>query len=189
MDNFPEVVDPFTPIEVPYLVQEYPHLEYDGLGFADFPSRKGWDVESIPLHTCRDGTNRNELAAFLQSWLFIAAILDIARYDVPSRVFNTDPTPKIEDLIVESTSNPKQELINTPLQEYLLREDVALLAKNQSGRLVVSLKQLPQRMIAWQQEVQQSLHVNPSLADTDRQTQLQSAFSQSEARIELWRKA
>lgn len=140
MDNFPEVVDPFAPIEVPYLVQDCPHLEYDGLGFADFPSRKGWDVESIRLHTYRDGTNRNELAAFLQSWLFIAAVLDMARYDVPRTVFNTDPIPKIQDLIVESTSNPKQELITTPLQEYLLREDVALLAKNPSGRLVVSLK-------------------------------------------------
>jgi hypothetical protein len=188
MDNFPEVVDPLKPIEIPYLVQDYPSLEYDGLGFADFPRRKGWDVESI-LHTDRNGTNRNELSAFLQSWLFIAAVLDIARYDVPSAVFNGDLIPKVDDLIVESTSNRKQELVNTPLQEYLLREDVALLTKNQSGRLVVSLKQFPRRMMAWQREVQETLRVNPSLIDEDRQTQLQSAFSQSKARIELWSKA
>lgn len=75
MDNFP-FPEGSHKLDVPYLSQAYPHLEYDGKGWDDFPRRKGWSIEAMLAGDIQQEHNKEESAAFLQSWLFFGFLAD-----------------------------------------------------------------------------------------------------------------
>ncbi|KAL8826609.1 MAG: hypothetical protein Q9170_007337, partial [Blastenia crenularia] len=61
----------FPPLEIPYLCSDEP--EYDGLGFQDYPLRRGWSTPSNRhewMHNCSPDT----VAVRAQSWLFFGLL-------------------------------------------------------------------------------------------------------------------
>lgn len=75
-----------APIFVPYITEE----EYDRGDFVSYPARKGWDFSPWvigfhwgidPLNMIRwlpDGKSMDDLAAFLQTWLFFGRLSSVA---------------------------------------------------------------------------------------------------------------
>ena len=68
MEHLPPVLDPNDPLSVPYHGGEY-----DNGNFAEFPTRKDFDVEA--LQKGRLGVkSKKEAAAFLQAWLYFGLL-------------------------------------------------------------------------------------------------------------------
>jgi len=82
MEHLPPVSKPYEPIFVPYIGDR----EYDGLEFAEYPSRRGYDLERL-LEGDFQGSSAEQVASFLQVWLWFGLIhgilgvqLDAANY-------------------------------------------------------------------------------------------------------------
>ena len=67
MEHLPPVSKPFGPIRVPYLGDR----DYDGLDFATYPARRGFDIERILEGVFQDA---DDTASFLQTWLFFGLL-------------------------------------------------------------------------------------------------------------------
>jgi hypothetical protein len=74
MEHLPPVSSPHEPVLVPYVADE----EYDGLDFADYPTRKGFDIDSLLKGDFKNKSS-DEIAAFLQTWLYFGFIHEIFR--------------------------------------------------------------------------------------------------------------
>src|SRR6266699_2791867 len=69
-------------VHVPFLC----HEEYDGLPFAEYPERKGWQglhERVIHLSQC----SRDDESAFFQTWLFFGMLNQVLGVPVPTRDF------------------------------------------------------------------------------------------------------
>jgi hypothetical protein len=69
MEHLPPVSKPFEPILVPYICDR----DYDGLDFAAYPARRGFDIERVLKDNFQD-TSSHEIASFLQTWLFFGLL-------------------------------------------------------------------------------------------------------------------
>jgi hypothetical protein len=89
MEHLPPVSSPYEPVLVPYIVDE----EYDGLEFADYPNRKGFDINSLLKG---DFKNRSpgEIAAFLQTWLYFGLIHEIFKVKLDKYLVRKDAKGK-----------------------------------------------------------------------------------------------
>lgn len=79
MDHLPKFghsVEPYP--RIPYLCTE----EYDGLPFAEYHIRHGWEVGRLYKGDFSQH-GRDETASFLQNWLFFGAIQEIFGYQKP----------------------------------------------------------------------------------------------------------
>jgi hypothetical protein len=74
---------------VPYIVDE----EYDGLEFADYPTRKGFDIDGL-LKGDFKNKSPDEIAAFLQTWLYFGLIHEIFRVKLDTYLVRKDATGK-----------------------------------------------------------------------------------------------
>ena len=117
MDHIPLVQNPiFPPVEVEYLGGG---VQYDNLGFGDFPRRAGWDKERVLWWL---GSSRNpditwkwsEFAPFLQQWLYFGVLSTALGHEY-----------SMETLLREFTcisSNTGRTMITTAkLEQYLQR--------------------------------------------------------------------
>ncbi|OQU96765.1 hypothetical protein CLAIMM_02798 [Cladophialophora immunda] len=77
MDHIPTPEHPYRPIHVPWLggSQKF-HIEYDGKGFLDFPSRHGWNTQSLQ-DADFEGKDAAQTAAFVQEWLYVGLISSV----------------------------------------------------------------------------------------------------------------
>ena len=69
MEHLPPASWPHELVLVPYIVDE----EYDGLDFADYPTRKGFDIDSLLKEDFKNKSS-GEITAFLQTWLYFGLI-------------------------------------------------------------------------------------------------------------------
>jgi hypothetical protein len=72
MEHLPPVTNPYNPIFVPYIGD----CEYDGLDFAGYPARRGFDIEGL-LKGDFKATSSDQVASFLQTWLFFGLMCEI----------------------------------------------------------------------------------------------------------------
>src|SRR5271156_4282087 len=82
MEHLPPVASPHQPILVPYIGD----CEYDGLDFAGYPSRKGYDVDRL-LKSDFQGSSPRSVAAFLQTWLFFGLMHEILNVEIRTADF------------------------------------------------------------------------------------------------------
>jgi hypothetical protein len=82
MEHLPPVSKPFEPILVPYVGDR----EYDGLDFAAYPARRGFDLNRL-LEGDFDCHSSDEIASFLQTWLFFGLIHAVLGVTVNSSDF------------------------------------------------------------------------------------------------------
>lgn len=75
-------------VRVPFLCEE----EYDGLGFADFPTRKGWHDSSdlAPTAIRLSGRSAQEQSSFFQTWLFFGMLAEVLCVPIASHDFVDD---------------------------------------------------------------------------------------------------
>ncbi|CZR59572.1 uncharacterized protein PAC_09466 [Phialocephala subalpina] len=69
MEHLPPVTKPHDPIFVPYMGDR----EYDGLEFASYPARRGFDLDRL-LQGDLQGHSVDAIASFLQVWLYFGFI-------------------------------------------------------------------------------------------------------------------
>ena len=75
MDHLPSVQSPVRqPLKVPYICNS--DYTYDGAGFAGYPERCGFDIESIADSDFK-GKDFTTVAPFLQAWLFFGMLSDV----------------------------------------------------------------------------------------------------------------
>jgi hypothetical protein len=85
MEHLPEFLSSSLPRpEVPYLCEQ----KYDGLGFASYPQRRGWDSERLKAGDF-DEHPVNRTCAFLQEWLFFGLLGEFFGPDFDSDDFIT----------------------------------------------------------------------------------------------------
>ncbi|KAF4632702.1 hypothetical protein G7Y89_g5424 [Cudoniella acicularis] len=82
MEHLPPVSDPYEPILIPYIGD----CEYDGLDFAGYPSRRGWDIDRLLIGDFQETPTANA-AAFLQTWLFFGLMHEIFAVKIRSADF------------------------------------------------------------------------------------------------------
>jgi hypothetical protein len=117
MEHLPPVKKPHDPVFVPYVGDR----EYDGLEFSSYPSRRGYDIDRL-LQGDFQGSSPEEIAAFLQVWLWFGLIHAVLQVQVDSaRFIRTDEAGK----------------------KWLNSEFLVLLLQN-SGKLIAVEKQQPE---------------------------------------------
>jgi hypothetical protein len=72
MEHLQPVTNPHDPIFVPYIGD----CEYDGLDFADYPARRGFDIEGLLKGDSKE-TPLDQVASFLQTWLYFGFMCEI----------------------------------------------------------------------------------------------------------------
>lgn len=89
MDHIPCVESKFWEhVRVPFL----DNVEYDGLGFANFPARKGWqDGSGATLGTIRlAGRSAQQQSSFFQAWLFFGMLMEVLSVEIATKDFVVD---------------------------------------------------------------------------------------------------
>jgi hypothetical protein len=77
MEHLPPVSSPYKPVLVSYIADE----KYDGLEFSDYPTRRGFDIDSL-LKGDFKNNSPGEIAAFLQTWLYFGLIHAISKVNL-----------------------------------------------------------------------------------------------------------
>jgi hypothetical protein len=80
MDHLPNVLEPYQPLEIPYL-----GWRYDGLDFAGYPFRQCWDVDAL-LTGDLQGRTPIEAGQFLQAWLYFGMICEALRFNAGDQI-------------------------------------------------------------------------------------------------------
>lgn len=117
MEHLPPVIKPYDPILVPYIADR----EYDGLEFSEYPSRRGYDLQLL-LQGDFQGSSAEEIASFLQVWLWFGLIHGILQVQVNAETF-------------VRTDEAGEKWLNT--------ETLVLLLQN-TGELVAQEKKVPE---------------------------------------------
>ncbi|RDL41095.1 uncharacterized protein BP5553_01074 [Venustampulla echinocandica] len=112
MDHLPPVLNPFEPLDIPYLGGT--EVGYDGLGYEGYPSRQGWDVDLLK-HGDLQGRTILEAAHFLQDWLYFGMLRETLRA-VPD-----DPPLELDGLL-RAEQTTKQTLVTTAELADLLQD-------------------------------------------------------------------
>lgn len=90
MEHLPPVTKPYDPIFVPYIADR----DYDGLEFSKYPSRRGYDLQLL-LHGDFQGSSAEEVASFLQVWLWFGLIHGVLQVQLNAENFvRTDEAGK-----------------------------------------------------------------------------------------------
>jgi hypothetical protein len=134
MDLLPSPTSPaYDPIEVPVLLGNPPAYKYDHQGFSDYPQRCGWDKEKI-LNGGFEGRDRKDVAAFLQSWLYFAASVELL-----ASFGHENSTWDVENALISTSTSGEQVIRNAPLREAAdkCREDFTLYEMIRTHRLVL----------------------------------------------------
>ncbi|KIW13128.1 hypothetical protein PV08_08315 [Exophiala spinifera] len=78
LDHLPLIMQPsYPPIEIEYIDDIAPPVViYDNKGFANFPLRAGWEIETLLDFEIDRASNKSErsVAAFIQQWLFFGLL-------------------------------------------------------------------------------------------------------------------
>jgi len=70
MEHLPPVKEPYKPVFIPFIAD----VEYDGIDdFEGYPSRRGLDLSRL-LKGDFQGWTSDQVAAFLQTWLYFGLI-------------------------------------------------------------------------------------------------------------------
>jgi hypothetical protein len=85
MEHLPPVSSPYEPVLVPHIADE----EYDGLAFAEYPTRRGFDIDSL-LKGDFKTKSPGEIAAFLQTWLYFGLIYEIFQVKLDPHLVRKD---------------------------------------------------------------------------------------------------
>lgn len=118
MDHIPSVLEPYQPIEVPYLGGK----RYDGLDFLGYPARQHWQVDAL-IEGDLQGRTPIEAAQFLQTWLYFGMIRE-------ALTFNEGDQISWDDFVRVNQSS--QSIISTSRLPDLL---TALIAKARAAKL------------------------------------------------------
>ncbi len=81
MDHLPTVLEPYQPIEVPYLGGK----RYDGLDFLGYPARQHWQVDAL-IEGDLQGRTLIEAAQFLQTWLYFGMIREALTFNADDQI-------------------------------------------------------------------------------------------------------
>jgi len=84
MNHLPPVSKPYKSVIVPYLGGEY-----DGLPFTAYPQRKNWDISRLQQDDLL-GKTREEVATFLQTWLFFGMLHEFLEQPIVTADFVVD---------------------------------------------------------------------------------------------------
>jgi hypothetical protein len=82
MEHLPPVADPYCPIFAPYVG----HCDYDGLGFAGYPSRMRCDVDRLLKGDFQRSSPAN-VAGFLQTWLYFGLMHEVLNVEIRTANF------------------------------------------------------------------------------------------------------
>lgn len=86
MEHLPPVAKPYEPISVPFIAEEY-----DGGDFAEYPNRRGLDLERLTKGDFQN-LSSDQVASFLQTWLYFGLIHGILGVN-----FKTEDLVRVDD--------------------------------------------------------------------------------------------
>ena len=99
MDHLPRPRNPTLELdEVPYIC----HGEYDGLGFVDYPVRKGWATEGGDISQALSTKPEREISAFVQQYLWFGLGHEILGPDFSRCNFTRKTANHVEILCTHS---------------------------------------------------------------------------------------
>ncbi|KUJ12058.1 uncharacterized protein LY89DRAFT_673847 [Mollisia scopiformis] len=77
MEHLPPVTKAYEPISVPFIGE----TEYDGLEFASYPTRRGFDLDRL-LQGDLQGRSTEAVASFLQDWLYFGFMHELLGIEI-----------------------------------------------------------------------------------------------------------
>ena len=120
MDHIPQVQNPsFPPVEVDYLGGQPGVVQYDNLGFSDFPRRAGWDKEKLlwwlgSSRTPAISWEWSELAPFLQQWLYFGLLSTALGHEYSIETL-------VRDFTCNSSNTGRTVITTARIEQYLQR--------------------------------------------------------------------